>query len=109
MFALPRLDGKQDLQNIVVSRNQEALNWGRMLFYYFKSDAGRSTSPHSRLDSEEPHAGRRGIAPGTATYARGRGAGWGQKKAGRWTPGRHRWHKNENGLPLEVVLRKQII
>ena len=38
-LALPRPDGTLDLQNIKVSRNQEALNWGRMLFYYFLSDA----------------------------------------------------------------------
>ncbi|MDD4776194.1 MAG: DUF1724 domain-containing protein [Syntrophomonas sp.] len=38
-LALPRPDGTLDLQNIIVSRNQEALNWGRMLFYYVLSGA----------------------------------------------------------------------
>ena len=38
-LALPRPDGTLDLQNIIVSRDPQALEWGRMLFYYFLSGA----------------------------------------------------------------------
>ena len=40
-LALPRLDKTYDLENIIVSRDPQALEWGRMLFYYFQSDAER--------------------------------------------------------------------
>lgn len=38
-LALPRLDGSYDLENIIISKDREALNWARMLFYYFLSGA----------------------------------------------------------------------
>ena len=34
-LALPRLDGTSDLENIIISKDQESLNWARMLFYHF--------------------------------------------------------------------------
>ena len=37
VLSLPRLDGSIDLQNVIISKNQEALEWGRMLFYHFLS------------------------------------------------------------------------
>ena len=37
ILALPRLDGTCDLENIIISKDREALNWGRMLYYYFQS------------------------------------------------------------------------
>jgi len=37
VHSLPRLDGSIDLQNVIISKNQEALEWGRMLFYHFLS------------------------------------------------------------------------
>lgn len=40
-LALPRLDGTYDLENIIVSRDPQALEWGRMLFYHFLSGAER--------------------------------------------------------------------
>jgi predicted transcriptional regulator len=36
-LALPRLDGTSDLENIIISKDPEALNWARMLFYQFLS------------------------------------------------------------------------
>ena len=36
-LALPRLDKTYDLENIIVSKDPQALEWGRMLFYYFLS------------------------------------------------------------------------
>jgi len=36
-LALPRLDGTSDLENIIISKDQQALNWARMLFYQFLS------------------------------------------------------------------------
>ena len=38
-LALPRQDGTCDLENIIISREEEAVEWGRMLFYYFLSGA----------------------------------------------------------------------
>jgi predicted transcriptional regulator len=38
-LALPRQDGTSDLENIIISREEEALGWGRMLFYHFRSDS----------------------------------------------------------------------
>ena len=40
-LALPCLDRTYDLENIIISKDPEAVEWGRMLFYYFKSDAER--------------------------------------------------------------------
>jgi predicted transcriptional regulator len=37
ILALPRLDGTYDLENVIISREEAALEWGRMLFYYFLS------------------------------------------------------------------------
>ena len=37
ILALPRLDGTYDLENVIISQEEEALEWGRMLFYYFLS------------------------------------------------------------------------
>ena len=34
-LALPRLDRTYDLENIIISKDPEAVEWGRMLFYYF--------------------------------------------------------------------------
>lgn len=36
-LALPRLDRTYDLQNIIISKDPLVLEWGRMLFYYFRS------------------------------------------------------------------------
>ena len=36
-LALPRLDGTYDLENVIISREEAAVEWGRMLFYYFLS------------------------------------------------------------------------
>ena len=36
-LALPRLDGTYDLENVIISREEAALEWGSMLFYYFLS------------------------------------------------------------------------
>ena len=36
-LALPRQDGTYDLENIIINREKAALEWGRMLFYYFLS------------------------------------------------------------------------
>lgn len=36
-LSLPRTDGTPDLQNIIISKQEEALQWGRMLYYYFRS------------------------------------------------------------------------
>ena len=38
-LALPRLDKTYDLENIIISKDPLALEWGRMLFYYFLSGA----------------------------------------------------------------------
>ena len=38
-LALPRLDRTYDLENIIISKDPRALEWGRMLFYYFLSSA----------------------------------------------------------------------
>ena len=38
-LALPRLDKTYDLENIIISKGPQALEWDRMLFYYFKNDA----------------------------------------------------------------------
>ncbi len=38
-LALPRLDRTYDLENIIISKDPQALEWGRMLFYYFLSSA----------------------------------------------------------------------
>ena len=35
VLSLPRLDGSIDLQNVIISKDPEAVEWGRMLFYYF--------------------------------------------------------------------------
>jgi predicted transcriptional regulator len=40
-LTLPRLDKTYDLENIIISKDPQAVQWGRMLFYYFKSDAER--------------------------------------------------------------------
>ena len=40
-LALPRLDKTYDLENIIISKDPQALEWDRMLFYYFKNDAER--------------------------------------------------------------------
>lgn len=34
-LALPRLDGSYDLENIIISKDPEAVEWGSILFYYF--------------------------------------------------------------------------
>jgi len=36
-LALPRQDGTADMENIIISREEAAVEWGRMLFYYFLS------------------------------------------------------------------------
>ncbi len=36
-LALPRLDGSYDLENIIVSKDPGAVEWGRILFYHFLS------------------------------------------------------------------------
>ena len=36
-LALPRLDRTYDLENIIISKDPLAVEWGRMLFYYFLS------------------------------------------------------------------------
>ncbi len=36
-LALPRLDRTYDLENIIISKEPLAVEWGRMLFYYFLS------------------------------------------------------------------------
>ena len=36
-LALPRLDRTYDLENIIISKDPQAVEWGRMLFYYFLS------------------------------------------------------------------------
>jgi len=36
-LALPRLDKTYDLENIIISKEPQAVEWGRMLFYYFLS------------------------------------------------------------------------
>ena len=38
-LSLPRTDGTQDLQNIIINKDPEAVEWGRMLFYCFLSGA----------------------------------------------------------------------
>jgi predicted transcriptional regulator len=37
ILALPRLDGTSDLENIIISKDQESLNCARILFYHFLS------------------------------------------------------------------------
>ena len=37
LLALPRLDRTYDLENIIISKEPLAVEWGRMLFYYFLS------------------------------------------------------------------------
>jgi len=32
-LALPRQDGTADLENIIISQEEKAVEWGRMLFY----------------------------------------------------------------------------
>ena len=46
ILALPRQDGTADLENIIISREEEALEWGRMLFYYFFYGSPRIESNH---------------------------------------------------------------
>ena len=36
-LSLPRTDGTPDLQNIIINKDPQALEWGRMLFYYLLS------------------------------------------------------------------------
>jgi len=36
-LSLPRTDGTSDLHNIIINKDPEAVEWGRMLFLYFKS------------------------------------------------------------------------
>lgn len=36
-LALPRLDGSFDLENIIISRDPQALQWAGLLFYHFQS------------------------------------------------------------------------
>ena len=36
-LALLRQDGTADLENIIISREEAAVKWGRMLFYHFLS------------------------------------------------------------------------
>jgi predicted transcriptional regulator len=38
-MALPRLDGSFDLENIIISRDPQALQWASLLFYHFQSGA----------------------------------------------------------------------
>ncbi len=39
ILALPRLDKTYDLENIIISKDPQALEWGRLLFLYFQSSA----------------------------------------------------------------------
>ena len=34
-LSFPRLDGTIDLQNVIISKDPDSLEWGRVLFYYF--------------------------------------------------------------------------
>ena len=36
-LSLPRTDGTPDLQNIIINKHLEAVEWGRMLYLYFQS------------------------------------------------------------------------
>ena len=38
-LALPRLDRTYDLENIIISKDPQALEWGKLLFLYFQSSA----------------------------------------------------------------------
>jgi predicted transcriptional regulator len=38
-LTLPRLDKTYDLENIIISKDPQAVQWGRMLFLYFQSSA----------------------------------------------------------------------
>ena len=38
-LALPRLNRTYDLETIIISKDPQAVEWGRMLFYYFRSGA----------------------------------------------------------------------
>ena len=38
-LALPRLNRTYDLENIIISKDPQAVEWGRMLYYYFQSYA----------------------------------------------------------------------
>jgi len=46
VLSLPRLDGSIDLQNVIISKDREALNWGRTLFYYFFYGSPKIESNH---------------------------------------------------------------
>ena len=46
VLSLPRLDGCIDLQNVIISKDPEALEWGRMLFYYFFYSSPKIESNH---------------------------------------------------------------
>jgi predicted transcriptional regulator len=46
ILSLPRLDGCIDLQNIIISKDSEALKWSRMLFYYFFYGSSKVESSH---------------------------------------------------------------
>jgi len=46
ILSLPRLDGFIDLQNVIVSKDPEALEWGRMLFYNFFYGSSQIESSH---------------------------------------------------------------
>ena len=37
LLSLPRTDGTPDLQNIIINKDPEAVEWGRMLYFYFQS------------------------------------------------------------------------
>ena len=37
LLSLPRTDGTPDLQNIIINKHPEAVEWGRMLYFYFQS------------------------------------------------------------------------
>ena len=36
-LSLPRTDGTPDLQNIIINKDPEGLEWGRMLYFYIQS------------------------------------------------------------------------
>mgnify|MGYP000963262072 CR=1 FL=1 len=38
-LALPRLDRTYDLENIIISKDPQAVEWGKLLFLYFQSSA----------------------------------------------------------------------
>jgi predicted transcriptional regulator len=37
LLSLPRTDGTPDLQNIIINKHPEAVEWCRMLYFYFQS------------------------------------------------------------------------